>query len=126
MKFEFYVLNYDINKHRIIPYNIFNNIRVQQDTEAVVAAYLERLDDFIYTDLKGEFTNGFAGLCEAIGNIIRHEEWSRIEYEISVGDAFETDLDKFEKWDCYEQALPNIEIIARACIYQYNEYIKNK
>ena len=52
------------------------------------------------------------------------EKYFPYEYEISVGDAFEKDCNKLEKWDCYAQAKPNIPMIARECIYQYKEQRK--
>jgi hypothetical protein len=54
------------------------------------------------------------------------QEWSRVEYEISVGDAFEDDLDNFEKWDCYQQCVPNIPMITREVIWQYKQQIKER
>ena len=30
MQFEYYVLNYDFNKKKVVNYNVFNNIRVQE------------------------------------------------------------------------------------------------
>ena len=49
------------------------------------------------------------------------QEWSRCEYEISVGDAFEEDVNKLEKWDCYKQAEPNMEVITDMCIKRVKE-----
>ena len=40
MQFEYYVLNYDTNKKKVINYNIFNNINVQECTEKEVRKYL--------------------------------------------------------------------------------------
>ena len=40
MQFEYYVLNYDFNKKKVVNYNIFNNIRVQEWTERAVKKYL--------------------------------------------------------------------------------------
>ena len=52
------------------------------------------------------------------------QQWSLREYEISVGDAFETNIDKFEKWDCYKQTEPNMEIITQMCIDRYKKWTK--
>lgn len=68
----------------------------------------------------------FDELVKEIRRTIRWQEWSRREYEISVGDAFETDINQFEKWDCAQQAEPNMEAIARECIYQYKQWLKEK
>lgn len=95
---------------------------------------------------------GFEALCEEIRSAIMCEEWCRCEYEICVGSLFTTelhdilwDIDKgdiaiedlyetikkrdernhrLKKIDCYQQALPNIPMIVRECIYQYKEQLK--
>ena len=98
-KLKFYVLNYDFNKKKVVHFNIFNNIHVYEST-------LELIDD--YNDKKYSFDEFVKELLK----IVQWEEWSRRQYEISVGDAFETDLDKFEKWDCFEQFRPNARMFA--------------
>ena len=45
---------------------------------------------------------------------------------MSVGDAFEKDCKKLEKWDCYGQAKPNMKMIAREVIWQYKQQKKTK
>ena len=79
--------------------------------------FLEREEIAIY---------GFDALVKEIDSIIHWQEWGRREYEISVGDAFTTDCNKLEKWDCYQQAKPNIEIITREVIYQYKQQLKKR
>lgn len=54
------------------------------------------------------------------------QEWSRVEYEISVGAPFETDCNKLKKIDCYYQCEKNIPMIAREIIWQYKQYIKKE
>lgn len=99
-RLKFYVLNYDFNRKKIINYNIFNNIRVKQSTIDLVKQY------------KSNKINSFDEFVEELKHIVQWQEWSRREYEISVSDAFTTDLDKYEKWDCYSQFEPNAEIVA--------------
>lgn len=131
MQFEYYVLNYDFNSHKVEMFNIFRNIHLQEETEKEVRKYLRSPKKYYY--LKhglwvGETTciYGFDGLCETIKSLIMWQEWARREYEISVGDAFEDDLDNFEKWDCYLQCLPNIPMITREVIWQYKQQLKEK
>ena len=69
---------------------------------------------------------GFDALVREIDGIIKWCEWSKREYEISVGDAFETDCEKLEKWDCYGQAKPNMKMIAYEVIRQYKEQKKGE
>ena len=126
MQFEFYVLNYNSNRDKVVMYNVFNNIRVQEHTEKAVRKYLRSPKNFKYTPFSKteETIYGFDALVKEIGSIIHWQEWSRREYEISVGDAFENDCSKLEKWDCYQQAEPNIEMITREVIYQYKQQLK--
>ena len=127
MQFEYYVLNYDTNKNKVIPFNIFRNIHVQECTEREVKKYLRSPKNYIYKSFDGkEEIYGFDGLVKEIDHIIKWQEWSRREYEVSVGDAFETDCEELEKWDCYGQAAPNMKMITYEVIRQYKEQKKAK
>lgn len=108
IELKFYVLNYDFNGKKVEMFNIFNNCHVYDDA---IKLCKKRKRGAITWD---EFV-------EELDRSIKWQEWSRREYEISVGDAFETDLDKFEKWDCYQQAHANIEVIA---MYTYKTFLK--
>ena len=133
IQFEYYVLNYDFNKKKVVNYNIFNNIRVQEWTEKEVRKYLRAPKKYKHiVQYENKFLGreeiavyGFDALVKEIDSIIKWCEWSKREYEISVGDAFETDINKLEKWDTYSQAHPNAEIIAYTVIRQYKEQLKN-
>ena len=132
MQFEYYVLNYNPNTKKIEPFNIFRNCYVQEYTEKAVRKYLRSPKNYKYVvQHKNDFLGreeivvyGFDALVKEIDSIIAWQERGRREYECSVGDAFTTDCNKLEKWDCYMQAKPNIPMIARECIYQYKEQRK--
>ena len=134
MQFEFYVLNYDFNKKKVINYNIFNNINVQEWTEKAVRKYLRAPKKFKHivqyeNKLLGReeiALYGFDALVEEIDRTIAWQERGRREYECSVGDAFTTDCNKLEKIDCYYQSKPNMKIIAREVIFQYKKQLKEK
>ena len=134
MQFEYYVLNYNPNANKIEPFNIFRNCYVQEYTEKAVRKYLRNPKNYKYVvQHKNDFLGreeiavyGFDALVKEIDSIIKWREWSKREYEISVGDAFETDINKLEKWDTYSQAHPNAEIIAYTVIRQYKEQLKNE
>lgn len=128
MQFEFYVLNYDFNRKKVFMYNIFNNIRVQEWTERAVKKYLRAPKKFVYTPYSGsrEHICGFDAFVMELDRTIAWQERMRREYEIGVCDAFESDIDKLEKWDAYSQAAPNMEMIAREVIYQYKQQLKSK
>lgn len=133
MQFEYYVLNYNPNAKKIEPFNIFRNYYVQEYTEKAIKKYLRSPKNYKYVvQHKNDFLGreeiavyGFDALVKEIDSIIKWREWSKREYEISVGDAFETDINKLEKWDTYSQAHPNAEIIAYTVIRQYKEQLKN-
>lgn len=131
MQFEFYVLNYNFNKKCVENFNIFNNITLNDAVEKEVRTYLRSPKKYYYMKHglwvgENTYIYGFDGLCETIKSLIMWQEWSRVEYEISVGDAFEDDLDNFEKWDCYKQCIPNIPMITREVIWQYKQQIKER
>ena len=116
---EFYVLNYNHNSRKVEMFNIFQNIRVSEGVEKAVKGYLKDKENYTY-ETNG-FSNpttlkGYEAIKTNIDDTIKWQEWSRVEYEISVGDAFEEDLDKYEKWDCYTQAHANIDLITKMCI----------
>ena len=126
MQFEYYVLNYNPNAKKIEPFNIFRNCYVQEYIEKAIKKYLRSPKNYKYERYGEDTLYGFEGLCKEIERIIQWQEWSRREYEISVGDAFEKDCEYLEKWDCYMQAKSNIPMIARECIYQYKEQRKEE
>ena len=124
MQFEYYVLNCNPNAKKIESFNIFRNCYVQEYTEKAIKKYLRSPKNYKYERYGEDTLYGFEGLCKEIERIIQWQEWSRREYEISVGDAFEKDCEYLEKWDCYMQAKSNIPMIARECIYQYKQQRK--
>ena len=128
MQFEFYVLNYDFNKKKVVNYNIFNNIRVQEWTERAVKKYLRAPKKFSYTPFGKDVETiyGFDAFVRELDRTIAWQERGRREYECSVGDAFTTDCNKLEKIDCYYQSKPNMKIIAREVIFQYKKQLKEK
>ena len=127
MQFEYVVLNYDYNAKKIVPFNIFRNIHVQEWTEKAVRKYLRSPKNFTYKSFDGkEILHGVDAFVKELDGIIAWQERGRREYECSVGDAFTTDCNKLEKIDCYYQSKPNMEIIAREVIFQYKKQLKEK
>ena len=126
IQFEYYVLNYNHNEQQVKPYNIFNNVYVQEYTEKAVRKYLRNPKKFTYKSFDGkEEIYGFDALVREVDGIIAWQEKYRRQYEVSVGDAFEDDCSKLEKWDCYMQTKPNMRMIVREIIYQYKEQKKS-
>ena len=126
VQFEYYVLNYDFNKRRIEPFNIFRNVWVNDMTAKAVKKYLRNPSKFCRHRIgSGEPKYGFDGFVEELNAIIMCEEWGRCEYEILVNGMF-SDEDHVQKIDCYEQCKPNMEMIAREVIYQYKKFKKEQ
>ena len=127
MQFEYYVLNYDCNAKKIVPFNIFRNIHVQEWTEKAVRKYLRSPKNFIYKSFDGkEILHGFGAFVKELDEIIKWQEWSRCGYEMGVCYKFETDCKNIAHMDCYEQAHMNMEMIAHEIIRQYKEQKKAK
>lgn len=127
--FKYYVLNYDFNRKKVVQFNIFDNIHVQEWTEKAIKKYLRSPSKYEYKYnyiCKLEPLYGFEALCKEIDGILRWQEWGRCEYEIAVGSIFNDDVGCFEKWDCYMQCKENIGAITRECIWQYKQYLKER
>jgi hypothetical protein len=110
MVMEWYVLNYNFNTKRIENFNIFRNIR-----------FTEFLPQYVNGYEQGTLT--YDQLKEAIRRELMSAFWSRREYEILVGDAFETNLNNYEKIDVYRQVLPNLETLVKY-ILDNKEYLQ--
>ena len=127
LQFEYYVLNYDHNKQKVKPFNIFRNIHVQECTEKEIKKYLRNPKNYTHKSFDGqEEIHGFDGLVKELDSIIQWQEWGRSEYEMSCGYKFETDCNKLQATDCYEQCKPNIQMITREVIWQYKQQKKAK
>ena len=126
MQFEFYVLNYDTNKKKVENFNIFQNCLVQEYTEKAVKKYLRAPKKFSYTPFGKDVETiyGFDAFVRELDRTIAWQEHWRCEYEISVGDLFETDCNKLQSTDCYEQCKSNMGMITREVIWQYKHQKK--
>ena len=131
VELKFYVLNYDWNANKVVNYNIFNNINVYESTIREAKKYLRNPSKYkrYISGFGGEesyYLYGKEAFVDELRSIVSWQEWSRREYEISVGDAFETDLNKFEKWDCYRQFEPNKELVADYVLAQVRKWQKEQ
>ena len=125
IQFKYYVLNYNHNEQKVKPYNIFNNVYVQEYTEKAIRKYLRNPKKFTYKSFDGkEVIYGFNAFVKELDGIIQWQEWGRSEYEMSCGYKFETDCNKLQSTDCYEQCKPNMGMIAREVIWQYKQQKK--
>lgn len=94
---EWYVLNYNFNLKKIEPINIFNYGNFLKDIKEIYKEYIEKKEDIEFFENK-------------INSELLYHFWSKREYEISVGDLFEKDLEKYEKIDVYYQVKMNFKV----------------
>lgn len=116
--YEFYVLRQYMNKpspRGAERFNIFQNWLVSEDVFKLCKKHLRNKKKFTFEELQ-----------EEIRKTIMWQEWSRVEYECSVGPAFPRSLEEFEKVDCYWQAEPNMKVITEMCIKRTREFLKEK
>ena len=105
MYMKWFVLNYDFNSKKVVDYNIFNNIKFSRGVNELVENYDGDFKDFALN------LNSLAKYCF----------WSKREYEISVGDLFEQDINAYEKIDVYRQVEKNIEVLAHYILSESNK-----
>lgn len=105
MHLKYYVLNYDVNNRRVCRFNVFRNSRVFEDVLIQLKLYQEYRD--------------FDKLLKNVIDSVKWQEWSRREYEISVGDAFTRNLDSLEKWDAFAQFEDNAEFFLRGFLSKF-------
>ena len=113
IQFEFYVLNYDFNCRKVINFNVFSNYKVNEWALKAVKKHLRSRKKYPFEEFKND-----------IKSHIMNQEWARYEYEISVGKPFADDCKSLEKWDCWGQCEPNLDIICHELIRQYKEQTK--
>ena len=104
---KWYVLNYSWNDKTVKPFNIFSSSRFCKCLNKSLKGFIT-MDDF-KEELRKDLMFAF---------------WSKREYEISVGDLYEKDLDKYQRFDVYEQVLPNLDILAEYIVECHNKGIK--
>lgn len=104
---KWYVLNYSWNDKKVKPFNIFNSVRFCKSLE-------QSLKEFVT----------FGDFKEELKKDLMYAFWSKREYEISVGDLCEGDLNKYQRFDVYEQVLPNLDILAEYIVDCYNDGVK--
>ena len=100
---EWYVLNYDVNRRKIYNFNIFNHWKFCEDVDRLLAEFNTDRD--------------FNKFCKGLDSELKYYFMYRREYEISVGDAFEENLDRYEKYDVYSQLYPNLTALAYYIIH---------
>lgn len=100
---EWYVLNYDVNRRKIYNFNIFNHWKFCEGVDRLLTEF----------NTDGDFNK----FCKGLDSELKYYFMYRREYEISVGDAFEENLDRYEKYDVYSQLHPNLTALAYYIIH---------
>lgn len=90
---EFNVLYFDFNTKELKPYNII--------TKSLLEEFKKKTKTLTSTEDKKKVLDDY----------FLYRYWSRREYELFIGDAFEEDISKYEKIDIYKQIQMNFDII---------------
>lgn len=111
---EWYVLSYDRNSKKVIPYNIFNSVRFIQNVNYT----LIHKDN--YKDIKKEIRSDCMNVF-----------WGRIEHEYSIGALFENNCENLIKMDAWDQLEPNLQILTdyilshEEQVFEIYQYLKD-
>ncbi len=117
IKFEYYAIRVDFNTKKVNQFNIFDNAYVYNGALKAVVRYMTGATKY------NEYV-------KELRSVIMHEMWARVQYEISVGEAFEENAKNLHKIDVFYQIEKNLPVIAMY-VYQtakdhfYNEDVMN-
>lgn len=100
---KWYVKNYDFNKKVIEDFNIFRSVKFTEGLQEI-------LD-------KNDYTT-FEDFVEKVRQELMYAFWSKCEYEVMIGDLFDTIETKI---DIYDQVKPNIEILSKYILDNYKK-----
>ena len=90
---KFNVLYFDFNAKELKPYNII--------TEDLIKEFKKKIKSLTSTTDKKKVLDDY----------FLYYYWSRREYELFIGDAFEEDISKYKKVDIYTQIQMNFDVI---------------
>ena len=90
---KFNVLYFDFNAKELKPYNII--------TEGLLKEFKKKTKSLTSTTDKKKVLDDY----------FLYYYWSRREYELFIGDAFEEDISKYKKVDIYTQIQMNFDVI---------------
>lgn len=90
---EFNVLYFDFNAKELKPYNII--------TKNLIEEFKKKTKTLTSTEEKKRVLDDY----------FLYRYWSKREYELFIGDAFEEDISKYEKVDIYTQIQMNFDVI---------------
>lgn len=99
---EFNVLYFDFNTKELKPYNII--------TKNLLAEFKKKTKSLTSTEEKKKILDDY----------FLYYYWSRREYELFIGDAFEEDISKYKKVDIYTQIQMNFDVIYNLVIKAIN------
>lgn len=99
---EFNVLYFDFNTKELKSYNII--------TEDLLKEFKKKSKSLTSTTDKKKVLDDY----------FLYRYWSRREYELFIGDAFEEDISKYKKVDIYTQIQMNFDVIYNLIIKAIN------
>lgn len=99
---KFNVLCFDFNAKELKPYNII--------TENLLKEFKKKTKSLTSTEEKKKVLDDY----------FLYYYWSRREFELFIGDAFEEDISKYKKVDIYTQIQMNFDVIYNLVIKAIN------
>jgi hypothetical protein len=99
---KFNVLYFDFNAKELKPYNVI--------TEDLIEEFKKKTKSLTSTKDKKKVLDDY----------FLYYYWSRREYELFIGDAFEEDISKYKKVDIYAQIQMNFDVIYNLVIKATN------
>lgn len=99
---KFNVLYFDFNAKELKPYNII--------TENLLEEFKKKTKSLTSTEDKKKVLDDY----------FLYRYWSKREYELFIGDAFEEDISKYEKVDIYKQIQINFDVIYNLVVKAIN------
>lgn len=108
-KLEWYVLIHNFNEGRIDYYNIFSNAKMMDEK-------------FGIPKLLKSYTT-YNNFKEELGKLFRYAYHSKVEYELLVSGVPKGEQYKLDIW---YQIKPNLDLIAKYIIEEYNKHKRKK
>ena len=99
---KFNVLYFDFNAKELKPYNII--------TEDLIEDFKKKTKSLTSIEDKKKILDDY----------FLYHYWSKREYELFIGDAFEEDISKYKKVDIYTQIQMNFDVIYNLIIKAIN------
>ena len=105
---EWYALRYDMNKRRLVNYNILGDELVKIIIKEMQKKEIQNLEE----------------LKNCINNWLMYYYWTKSEFELAITNLYDKNLENAQKVDIYSQVTPNLDRIAEYINYTMDLKLK--